>query len=309
MDLAIVGSLAYDDVETPSGKRDNQLGGSAIYASLAASRYAKVGVIGVVGNDFTDGDMAILENNSVDTSGVERVEGESLHWRGHYLNDINMAETLETRLNVFEQFKPKLKSHHTTVSHLFLANIDPELQLYTLNQMQTRPKFVACDTMNLWIGIKKDALREVIQSVDALFINEAEAESFSNVKGLPNVAEKLLAEGLKYLIIKRGEYGAVLFTPNFVFSMPAYPIAEVKDPTGAGDSFAGGFIGCLAQQGEITEQSLRQATVAGSVMASVTVSEFGTGALQSTDQAALRGRYEQFYTLTNFDKIGLQFAN
>lgn len=303
MTILAVGSLAYDDVETPAGKRTDQLGGAAVFFSLAASRFADVGVAGVVGKDFAENDLRLLADNGVDTSGIERAEGLTFRWQGHYMDDLNTAVTIGTQLNVFEGFKPKLSPRNASAPFLFLANIHPDVQLGALEAMSSRPEFVACDTMNLWIDKERGGLRKLVGQADALLVNEAEAASYTGKDAIREMADALLAEGLKCLLIKRGEYGVALFTPQFSFMLPAFPLRQVKDPTGAGDSFAGGFIGYLAQARSMDEQTLRRAAVAGSVMASFTVSEFGTEGLLAAKPDEINARFRAFGELTSHRQL------
>ena len=230
MKILVVGSIAYDSVETPEGRRDSQLGGSASYFSIAASHFTDVGMVGVVGQDFRAEDIALYEDHGIDVSGLEIVDGETFRWSGDYLQDINTAVTHETQLNVFADFSPLLSPEHATAPFLFLANIEPSLQLKVLESMSERPKLVACDTMNLWIDIARPKLAELISKVDVLTINEGEARQFTEEDHLPTAAEALLDSGPSTVVIKRGEYGAALFSETFNFAAPAYPLARVVDP-------------------------------------------------------------------------------
>ena len=300
MKILVVGSVAYDTVETPEGKRDSQLGGSASYFSVAASHFTDVGMVGVVGQDFHDEDLRMYEGHGIDISGLEIADGNTFRWSGDYLQDINTAVTRETQLNVFADFVPTLSELHATAPFLFLANIDPSLQLSVLNKMTSRPMMVACDTMNLWIDIARPALAELIGKVDTLMINEGEARQFTEDSNLPTAARTLLDQGPSTVVIKRGEYGAALFNSSFNFAAPAYPLANVVDPTGAGDSFAGGFMGYIAATGDTSEEGLRRAAIVGSTMASFAVEAFGLDRIRKLTHEDIAERYEAFVNLTRF---------
>ncbi len=300
MKLVVVGSAALDTLETPFGKVEDTLGGSAIYFSLAARHFSPVGVVGVVGDDFPGDHVVMLREHGVDTAGLEIEAGRTFRWSGRYDFDMNTAHTLDTQLNVFAGFKPKLPDSYRRADFLFLGNIDPQLQLDVLRQI-SRPRFVALDTMNYWISSKRDELTEVIRQVDAVLINEAEARQYAETYSLLKAARQILALGPKALIVKKGEYGCVLFADGCYFVSPAYPLEEVKDPTGAGDSFAGAFMGYLARGGDLGEAALRRAIVHGSVVASYTCEEFGVERLKSLDAAAIAERYEAFRRITHFE--------
>ncbi len=300
MKLVVVGSAALDTLETPFGKVEDTLGGSAIYFSLAARHFSPVGVVGVVGDDFPGHHVVMLREHGVDTAGLETEAGRTFRWSGRYDFDMNTAHTLDTQLNVFAGFKPKLPDSYRQADFLFLGNIDPQLQLDVLRQI-SRPRFVALDTMNYWISSKRDELTEVIRQVDAVLINEAEARQYAETYSLLKAARQILALGPKALIVKKGEYGCVLFADGCYFVSPAYPLEEVKDPTGAGDSFAGAFMGYLARGGDLGEAALRRAIVHGSVVASYTCEEFGVERLKSLDAAAIAERYEAFRRITHFE--------
>ena len=292
--ILVVGSLGYDTIQTPAGKATDILGGSANYFSLAAALYAKVRVVGVVGQDYGAEQMAILENRGVDLSGLERLNGKTFHWTGEYKDDMSEAITITTELNVFEHFSPKLPASHKASEYVFLANIDPVLQMSVLDQID-RPKFVGCDTMNFWIKSKLPQLKEVLKRVDVLLINEGESNLLTEKTNAIAAAEVLLKMGPKAVVIKRGEYGFVLASSEGYFILPAFPIAEVKDPTGAGDTFAGGFFGYLARvdQGYNLEH-LRQACVQGCLLASFTVQDFGIKRLQTLTWADLEKRQKEY---------------
>jgi sugar/nucleoside kinase (ribokinase family) len=294
--ILTVGSLAFDSIETPAGKADRVLGGSGNYFSVAASFYAPVQVVGVVGRDFPKSHIDWLAQRRIDTTGIEVVDGETFHWVGSYNQNLNEAKTLSTRLNVFEHFDPKLSSAHRDADYVFLANIDPVLQQSVLDQVRS-PKLVACDSMNFWITGKPDALRETLKRVDILSVNEGEAYLLSGEKNLVKAATIIRTMGPSVVIIKRGEYGAMLFTPAGTFIAPAFPVERVVDPTGAGDSFAGAFMGFLAEAGahrdlarENTaewDRILRRAVLAGCVMASFTVEDFSLHRLMRLENKEL----------------------
>ncbi|MBN4059364.1 hypothetical protein JYT32_00420 [Dehalococcoides mccartyi] len=299
--ILVVGSVAYDAVETPAGKRASQLGGSASYFSTAASYFTEVGLIGVVGTDFDPADRAMLESHGVDTTGLVEAKGKTFRWSGTYKEDINSAVTLDTQLNVFADFEPKLSDAHASAPYLFLANIDPTLQLKVLDSMNGRPKMVACDTMNLWIDIARPALAKLVGKVDTLLINEGEAKQLTGVDHLPDAAKAIIDMGPSSVVIKRGEYGVALFGRDFLFAAPAYPIKQVIDPTGAGDSFAAGFMGYIASIGRIDEESLRTATIVGSTMASFAVEDFGLDRIKNLTMSDIENRFHAFESLTRFN--------
>ncbi len=270
MSLLVVGSIAFDSVKTPFGAADDVLGGSATYFSTAASYFTSVKLVAVVGDDFPDKHVNFLKSRKIDVSGLQRSKGQTFRWKGEYGFDLNEAKTLDTQLNVFESFKPKIPDAYRSSDVIFLANIDPVLQREVLHQID-KPKLVACDTMNFWIGGKRDELIKTLAEVDILLINEAEARELACEPNLVKAARAIQAMGPKTLIVKRGEYGSVMFNSGGVFSAPAYPLEAVFDPTGAGDSFAGGFMGYLDNVRNFDEASLRQAIIFGSVMASFNV--------------------------------------
>jgi len=298
--IVVVGSIAYDAVETPAGKRESQLGGSACFFSTSASYFTEVGIIGVVGNDFDPSDRSMLERHGIDTTGLVEVDGKTFRWTGEYMDDINTAVTLDTQLNVFGDFEPTLTESHANAPYLFLANIDPNIQLKVLDAMISRPKWVASDTMNLWINIARPTLIDLISKVDMLIINEDEAKQLTGQNNLPNAAKAVMNLGPKSTVVKRGEYGASLFGKTFSFAAPAYPLERVIDPTGAGDSFAGGFMGYLASVENIDEESLRTATIYGSTMASFAVEDFGLERIKNLTKSDISERFQAFTELTRF---------
>ncbi|HEY5599246.1 MAG TPA: PfkB family carbohydrate kinase [Candidatus Manganitrophaceae bacterium] len=302
MSLLVVGSVALDSVKTPFGEAQEVLGGSATYFSTAASYFTKVKLVAVVGEDFPEAHLTFLKDRGIQFEGLERRPGRTFRWRGEYGYQLNEAKTLETQLNVFESFRPKLPASYLDSPFVFLANIDPELQLDVLNQVK-RPKLVACDTMNFWIEGKRDALIKTLGAVDILIINDGEARELAREFNLVKVAKKILSFGPKTLIIKRGEYGALMFNGKTTFAAPAFPLETVFDPTGAGDSFAGGFMGYLAQNGDLGDGALRQAVIHGSVMASFNVESFSLDRMRSLTKKEIAARYQEFKALTVFENI------
>lgn len=303
MKILVVGSVAYDAVETPAGKRESQLGGSASYFSTSASYFTEVGLIGVVGQDFDPADKEMFESRGIDISGLIEADGKTFRWAGEYMEDINEAVTLETQLNVFGDFEPELSEAHANAPYLFLANIDPTLQMNVLTSMNQRPKMIALDTMNLWIDIARSQLLDVIGKVDTLLINEGEAKQLTEQEHLPDAAAAIISQGPDATVIKRGEYGAALFGQGFSFAAPAYPLERVIDPTGAGDSFAGGFMGYLAYADKVDEETLRTAAIAGSTMASFAVEDFGLDRIKNLAQEDIKSRFKAFEDLTRFNSL------
>lgn len=298
-EILVVGSLAYDSISSPEGKVEKTLGGSANYFSLAAHHFAKVRVVGVVGNDYGDDDLEMLKSRKVDTEGLQVVDGKTFHWEGKYEGDMNDAITLNTELNVFEHFNPKLPETYKSSSFAFLANIDPNLQLDVLSQMQS-PKLIASDTMNFWITSKKQDLLKVLEKVDLLVINEGESILLTEKQNAIAAADEILKMGPKAVIIKRGEYGFVMKMGDEFFALPAYPIAKVVDPTGAGDSFAGGLFGYLASKNEeMTFENLKQGCIRGAVIASFTVQDFGVTPLKNLSEDSLQQRMNHYLQMVS----------
>ena len=298
MSLLIVGSVAYDSIRTAKEQRDEILGGSATFGSLVSSRFADSSVVAVVGDDFAEDHLALLENNGVGISGIERVQGgKTFRWSGVYSEDFTERTTLYTQLNVFEQFSPKLADSHRQAEYLFLANIHPQLQLSVLDQIES-PKFVAADTMNLWIDTEPVALAEVLKRVDMLLINDEESFMLSGKKNIHEAALKILEMGPNYLVIKRGEFGCAFYGEGKTFVLPAFPIDNVIDPTGAGDSFAGGLMGYLAAGGVIGYSTIRDAIVVGTLVASFTVEDFSVERLISLTDSELELRKDRFLAIT-----------
>lgn len=300
--LLVVGSVALDTVRTPFGQVEEVLGGSATYFATAASYFTSVDLIAVVGEDFPDRHVAFLKSRGIDLTGLERRPGKTFRWTGEYTYQMNEAHTIKTELNVFETFRPKIPEAYRAPTMLFLGNIDPELQLDVLRQVK-RPALVACDTMNFWIERKRDALWKVLEQVDVLIINDAEARALGGHSSLVQVGRTILSRGPKHLIVKRGEYGVLMFDHKETFAAPAYPLDEARDPTGAGDTFAGGFVGYLAATGNVSETAFRQAVIFGSVMASFTVEAFSLDRLRALDYKEIATRFREFKRLTHFEDI------
>jgi sugar/nucleoside kinase (ribokinase family) len=298
MAILVVGSVAFDSLETPSGKRERVLGGAATHFALAASFFTKVRVVGVVGEDFLPEHEAVLTDKGIDTTGIERAPGKSFHWTGSYVKDMNAAETLATDLNVFAAFEPKIPESYLDSEYLFLANIDPVLQLRVRSQMPN-VKMVAGDTMNYWIAAHREKLLPVLKELDVLLINDGEAKMLSGEQNGLRAADGVRALGPKALIVKHGEYGATAYTSGTPFRSPAVPLHDVVDPTGAGDSFAGGFYGYIASQPELTPEVFRRAMFYGSVMGSLAVEKFGTERLQATTRAEIDARFEHLREISH----------
>jgi sugar/nucleoside kinase (ribokinase family) len=293
----VVGSVALDTVETPFGKAEEALGGTAVFFSLAASLFGRVQMVGVIGNDFPASGIRLLEERGIDLSGLQRQPGETFRWVGRYEYDMNVARTLDTRLNVFETFHPRIPEHYRDADLVFLGNIDPELQLDVLSQTR-KPRFTALDTMNFWIERKREALAEVLAKVDAVLINEAEIRQFTGDYSVLHAARSLQQLGPRYIVVKRGEYGALLFADDDLFSAPAFPTFDVRDTTGAGDSFAGGFLGYLDTCGSLNPDDLRAALVYGSILASFAVEDFSVEGLKRAGTQAVEERYRRLVDIT-----------
>ncbi len=297
--MVIVGSVAFDSIETPHGKKDKLLGGSAVYSSLSASILAKPGIVGVVGDDFESKYCDFLNSKNIDTSGLIKTEGNTFNWGGKYEEDMAQAYTLHTHLNVFEKFKPTINENYKAVNYLFLANIDPVLQMSVLDQM-TNLDFVLLDTMNLWIDIKKDELINVIKKVNAISVNDTEARQLSGEWNLIKAGRLLQNMGPELVLIKKGENGTIIFYKNDYFIAPAYPTTETKDPTGAGDSFAGGFLSYIAKNDGVDFDTIKKATVWGNMVASFTVEEFGVEKLKELTEDDIGKRIDEFKKMISF---------
>jgi sugar/nucleoside kinase (ribokinase family) len=296
----VVGSVALDSVETPFGKADEVLGGSGNYFASSASHFTPVQLVGVVGDDYPLDKLAPLAARGVDLSGVEKAEGTSFRWRGRYRHDLNSAETLETHLGVFSHFRPKIPEQFRRAPFVFLANIDPRLQLQVLEQVE-KPRLVACDTMNFWIESRRPELVELLGHVDLITLNDAEARQLTEHTNLVQAARWIMDKGPKHVLIKKGEHGAFMFTRESIFFAPAYPLESVFDPTGAGDSFAGGFIGYLAATGDLSDRNMRRAVVVGSAMGSFAVEKFSNARLLEITRADIDARIQEFRQLVAFD--------
>lgn len=300
--VLIVGSVALDSVETPFGKVEKVLGGAAVYSSVAASFFAPVCLVGVVGDDFPEEHLEFLASRDIDMRGLRVVPGKkTFHWKGAYFGDLNDAHTIDTELNVFEEFRPELPAEYRSCKYVFLANIDPDLQLEVLSQIES-PRLVACDTMNFWIERKRAQLLEVLKRVDIAFMNDAEARQLTAEPNLNRAASEIHKLGPKYVIVKKGEHGAVLYCDSdLCFIAAPYPLYEVVDPTGAGDSFAGGFMGYMARTGAINSRNLRRAVVYGSTLASFNVQDFSLNRLRSLTMDDINRRYEEFRRIVHFE--------
>jgi|TARA_B110000483_G_scaffold59107_2_gene73741 sugar/nucleoside kinase (ribokinase family) len=301
--LLVVGTMAYDAIETPFDKVDRILGGAATYIALASSKFdVDCGLVSVIGADFEESDLKILQDLDVDISGVELVpDGKSFFWSGRYHDNMNMRTTLDTQLNVLENFNPIVPSSYKSAEVMMIGNLHPGVQLSALNQMEGKPKFVVLDTMNFWMDHFRSTLDEVIAKVDLITINDEEARQLSEEHSLVKAAEKIHAMGPKYVIIKKGEHGAMLFGDGKIFIAPAFPLDQVIDPTGAGDSFAGGISGILANTDAINFETLKSGIIYGSVLASFTVEQFGVKALLAVTSEAINDRIEKFKSLTSFE--------
>jgi sugar/nucleoside kinase (ribokinase family) len=298
--LLVVGSVAFDGLESPYGKVDRALGGAATYFAVAASFFTHVNLVAVVGDDFTEKDAAVFKGRHIDTIGLERAAGKTFFWAGRYSENLNERVTLTTELNVFADFKPRLPEKYRDSQYVFLANIAPDLQHDVLKQVKKRPKVAALDTMNYWIERTPADLRETLRHVDILMINDAETRQLSNEHNLLRAARHIFKLGPSTLVVKRGEYGAMLVDKRGVFCVPAFPLEEPHDPTGAGDSFAGGFMGYLAGAGNKSDASLRRAMVYGSVMGSFAVEKFGLDRLRTLKRSEIHARARHFAKLTQF---------
>ena len=308
MSLLVVGSVAFDEVETPFGKCDKMLGGSASHFSISASFFTDVRLVAVVGGDFEDEERNIFAVHGIDTSDLECVtEGKTFRWRGRYDYDLNVAHTLDTQLNVFADFKPKVSEAAKKSRLLFLGNIQPDLQREVREQVP-EAELVALDTMNLWIGSARESLQKTIECVDVMIINDAEARQLTEIPNLIKAARQILSWGPRALVVKRGEYGAALFTKEDYFAIPAYPLESVFDPTGAGDTFAGGFMGYLSSQEKLDEAAMRRAMIFGSVMASFNVEEFGTERVKRLTHDEINERFRAFKQMTHFEEIPFERA-
>ena len=299
MSVLVVGTVAFDSIETPFGSAERILGGSAAYFALGASFFAPVRIVGVIGEDFPQDYLDIFTQRNVDIEGIQRAEGDTFHWRGRYHEDINLRDTIELHLNVLAGFEPKLPESYRDAEYVFLGNIDPAMQIEVLRQIR-RLKLVVCDTMDHWIRESRETLKKVLERIEILVVNDSEARLLSGYDNIVKAARAILKMGPKMVLIKRGEYGVLQFSDSSMFATPAYPLEEVFDPTGAGDSFAGGFLGQLARSADQSQGGLRRAIVYGSVVASFTVEDFGVKRLTEVSLAEIEERYQRFVQLTDF---------
>ncbi len=300
MSILVLGSVFMDSLETPHGSVERTVGGSATYFSIAASFFSPVQMVAAVGEDFPAEERAFLARRGIDLAGLETRQGKTGFWRGRYHEDMNKRDTLELELGVFGDFRPRLPAAYRDAQYVFLANIDPELQSDVLDQLSA-PGFVGCDTMNHWIASSRPALERLLSRVHVLIINDEEARLLSGETNVVKAARRLLQMGPERVLIKRGEYGVIQFSPDSVFAVPAFPLEEVFDPTGAGDTFAGAFMGALARSKERSERALREAIVFGSVVASFVVEDFGLRRLKTLTWEQIERRYRQFVSLTDID--------
>jgi len=303
MSLICVGSMAYDAIETPFGKRDRIVGGSAVYVAYAASNFIKpINLISIIGNDFSDAEIKALEARGADMEGVERVsDKKSFFWSGKYHLDMNTRDTLVTDLNVLGDFNPQVPDHYQDSEFMMLGNLSPAVQIQVIIQMKTRPRLIAMDTMNFWMESAMDDLKRVLGMVDILLVNDSEARQLSGEFSILKAAKKIMQMGPKFLVIKKGEHGALLFNENNVFFAPALPLEDVFDPTGAGDTFAGGFMGHLAKTKDISFENMKTAIIVGSALASFCVEKFGPERLKEISHRDIQDRIQQFIQLVNFD--------
>ena len=299
MSILVVGSVALDTVETPSNRAEEALGGSATYFAVAASFFARVNLVAIVGDDFPGDYLSLLKGRSIDLRGLEIRKGKTFRWKGRYGTDPNERETLSLCLNVFENFHPQLPPDYRSSDYVFLANIDPNLHLKILKQL-TNPKLIAGDTMNIWIEKKREALLQMLTKVDIFILNDSESRMLTGEKNLIKAGRALLSLGPRVAIIKKGEHGALLFSGSDYFAAPAYPVESLGDPTGAGDSFAGGFLGYLDKNGRVDKGNLRKAVIYGSIMASYTVEGFSLERLKLVTEEDIEGRYREFESLVRF---------
>jgi sugar/nucleoside kinase (ribokinase family) len=299
MSLLVIGSLAFDTVITPFAKTDNALGGSAVYVSIAASYFTKpIYLVGVVGDDFSDENVKLLRDHNVDLEGLQIIEnGKTFRWGGKYHDDMNIRDTLFTELNVFQDFDPVIPANYKKSDFVLLGNIDPTLQLRVLKQIVS-PKFIVCDTMNLWIDIKNIELLEVIKQVHVLIINDSEARLLTKEPNLIKAAKMIMKLGPEFLIIKKGEHGALLFSEDKIFSAPAYPLESIYDPTGAGDTFAGGFIGYMHKTQDLSFENMKKAVIYGSALASYCVEHLSTKGIENLTREKIQERYREFLRLS-----------
>ncbi len=298
-EVLVVGSIGLDSIKTPFGEVFEVLGGSAIYFSIAASFFTSVRLVGVIGEDFPDQHIKLLKKHGIDLSGLQVLPGKTFRWKGNYGYDLNEAITLDTELNVLADFVPQVPEIYKDIKYVFLANIDPDLQLAVLDQIK-KPELVVCDTMNFWIHGKRDSLIEVLKRVDIVIMNDAEARELCKEPNLVKAGRAILSWGPKRVIIKKGEHGALMFANGSFFSAPAYPLEEIFDPTGAGDTFAGGFVGYLASCKQIKDTDMRKAIIYGATLASFVVEDFSVQKTAALNQQEIRDRYQEFQEIVHF---------
>lgn len=303
MSLVTVGTVAFDSIETPFGKADRVVGGAATYISLAASYFTKnLNLVSVVGDDFPNAELKYMQKRGVNTEGLQIIEGEkSFFWAGKYHDNMNSRDTLTTELNVLADFDPVLPESYKKAKYVMLGNLTPDVQMKVIKQMKKRPKLIVLDTMNFWMDVALESLKKVIKEIDVLTINDEEARQLSGERSLVKAAKAIHKMGPKFLVIKKGEHGALLFEGDKIFFAPALPLAQVFDPTGAGDTFAGGFIGYLAKTGDLSFDNMKRAVIYGSAMASFCVEEFSISRLKTLKEKEIKSRVKQFVELVNFD--------
>jgi len=302
MPVLIAGTVALDDLKTPFGEKKGVLGGSAVHGSVAASFFSPVSLLSIVGKDFPKKHIDFLRSRNIDTRGLKITDGKTFHWEGFYEYDMNQAHTKRTDLNVLLEFDPELPPEYRDSKYVFLANVDPDIQLKMLSQLGS-PELVVADTMNYWIENRNKALKELIGRVDVMLLNDMEARELTGNPNLISAAAEILKLGVKYVIIKKGEHGALLFSKQSHFSAPSYPQDKLTDPTGAGDSFAGGFIGYLARSGDLSERNIKKAVIIGSVMASFNVEDFSLDALRRLKHEDIKKRFEMIRTFSRFEAL------
>ena len=300
MSVLITGSIALDSVKTPVEEHHDQLGGSASYASVAASFFSSVNLVGIVGSDFPKPYLQLYKQHHINLDGLQIADGKTFRWSGEYEWDLNKRRTLSVALNVFETFEPKLPHHYKTTPFVFLANISPQLQLHVLSQVAA-PKFIVADTMDLWIEIAREPLMELLKKIDCIILNDSEARELTKQTSLVKAGRLILTWGPKFVVVKKGEHGCLLFAKDLFFSAPAFPLEDIHDPTGAGDSFAGAFVGYLAKAGRVDHDTLRKAVIYGSVIASFNVEAFSLGRLLTLTQADIDERYQIFKMMSHFE--------
>ena len=302
MGLLITGTVALDSVETPFGKKENILGGSAVHAGISASFFTDVSLCGVIGEDFPKEHIDFLTSRNIDISGIQKISGKTFRWSGLYEFDMNQAHTRETQLNVLVKFDPKLTDKQKKAEFVFLANLDPDIQLKVIEQLE-KPAFIAADTMDFWINSKRQKLHEVVSKVDFILMNESEVRMFMETPNIPLAARRLLKMGAKGVIIKQGEHGALMFTDDSHFSAPSYPQEMFRDPTGAGDSFAGGFMGYLAKTGDVSSGNIRRAMIVGSAMASFNIEDFSLDRMRRLKMHEILERFDEFKKFSEFEAL------